>query len=62
VPIAVRHIECICRIAEASDKMHLRQYAGEGDADLAIQVMLESFVQAQKVSARRALQHSFRNT
>jgi DNA replication licensing factor MCM2 len=60
VPIAVRHIESICRMAEASAKMHLRQYVREDDVDLAIKVMLESFLQAQKVSVRRALQHSFR--
>lgn len=60
VPIAVRHIESICRMAEASAKMHLRQYVREDDVDLAIKVILESFLQAQKVSVRRALQHSFR--
>lgn len=60
VPIAVRHIESICRMAEASARMHLRAYVREDDVDLAIKVTLESFFQAQKVSVRRALQHSFR--
>jgi DNA replication licensing factor MCM2 len=60
VPIAVRHIESICRMSEASARMHLRQYVREDDVDMAIKVMLESFLQAQKVSVRRALQQSFR--
>lgn len=60
VPIAVRHIESICRMAEASARMHLRPYVREDDVDLAIKVMLESFLQAQKISVRKALQHSFR--
>lgn len=60
VPIAVRHIESICRMAEASARMHLRAYVREDDVDLAIKVTLESFFQAQKVSVRRALQHTFR--
>jgi DNA replication licensing factor MCM2 len=47
-------------MAEASARMHLRQYVREDDVDMAIKVMLESFLQAQKVSVRRALQQAFR--
>ena len=60
VPIAVRHIESVMRMAEASAKMHLRDHVREDDVDLAIKVMLESFMQAQKVSIRKVLQRSFR--
>ncbi len=60
VPIAVRHIESMMRMAEASAKMHLRDHVREDDVDTAIKVMLESFLQAQKVSVRRTLQRSFR--
>lgn len=60
VPIAVRHIESIMRMSEASARMHLRDHVREDDVDLAIKVMLESFLQAQKVSVRRSLQRSFR--
>ncbi|CAM6001659.1 unnamed protein product [Sphagnum balticum] len=45
---------------EASARMHLRDYVREDDIDLAIKVMLESFLQAQKVSVRKMLQKSFR--
>lgn len=60
IPIAVRHIESVMRMAEASAKMQLRDHVREDDIDMAIKVMLESFLQAQKVSVRRVLQRSFR--
>jgi DNA replication licensing factor MCM2 len=60
VPIAVRHIESVMRMAEASAKMHLREHVRQDDVDQAIKVMLESFLQAQKASVRRQLQRSFR--
>lgn len=60
VPIAVRHIESVMRMAESSAKMHLRDHVREDDTDLAIKVMLESFLQAQKVSVRKSLQRNFK--
>ncbi len=60
VPIAVRHIESMMRMAEASARMHLREHVREDDVDMAIKVVLESFLQAQKVSVRRTLQRAFR--
>lgn len=60
VPIAVRHIESVVRMAEASARMHLRDHVREDDVDLAIKVMLESFLQAQKISVKKTLQRSFR--
>ncbi len=53
MPIAVRHIESVMRMSEASAKMHLREHVREDDVDMAIKVMLESFLQAQKVGCRR---------
>ena len=38
VPIAVRHIESVMRMAEASARMHLRDHVREDDVDLAIKV------------------------
>ena len=60
VPIAVRHIESIMRMAEATARMHLRDYVRDDDVDFAIKVMLESFLQAQKVSVKNSLQRAFR--
>jgi DNA replication licensing factor MCM2 len=59
VPIAVRHIESIMRMAEAHAKMHLRDYVRDDDMDAAIKMMLESFIVAQKFSIRRSLRRSF---
>jgi DNA replication licensing factor MCM2 len=59
VPIAVRHIESIMRMSEAHAKMHLREYVREDDVDAAIEVMLTSFISAQKFSVQRSLQKSF---
>ncbi len=60
VPIAVRHIESVMRMAEASAKMHLRDHVRHDDVDRAIKVMLHSFLQAQKVAVQRQLERSFR--
>ena len=59
VPIAVRHIESLMRLAEAHAKMHLRDYVRDDDMDASIAMMLQSFITAQKFSVRRQLQRSF---
>jgi len=46
----VRHIESMIRMAEAHAKMHLREYVGEDDVNMAIRIMLESFIETQKYS------------
>ena len=50
MPITVRHIESMIRLAEANAKMHLREYVHEDDVNMAIRVVLESFVDTQKYS------------
>lgn len=40
VPIAVRHLESIVRMSEASARMHLRDHVRRDDVDLAIKVQL----------------------
>jgi DNA replication licensing factor MCM2 len=52
----VRHLESIIRMAEASAKMHLREYVRRDDIDLAISVTVSSFVRAQKLSIRKQLE------
>lgn len=46
IPIAVRHIESVLRMAEAHAKLHLRDYVRGDDIDLAIEMLLESFLQS----------------
>ncbi len=50
ITIAVRHLESLIRISESHAKMHLREHVRADDIDLAIKVMLESFLQSQKFS------------
>lgn len=60
VPMTVRHIESILRMAEANARMHLREYVRDEDVNVAIRVMLDSFINAQKFSISRAMRKSFR--
>lgn len=53
IPIAVRHIESVLRMSEAMAKMHLRDYVRSDDIDQAIEMLLESFLQSQKLSVAR---------
>ena len=55
-PITVRHLESMIRMAEASAKMALREYVRSDDIDLAIEVAVGSFVNAQKMSIKKTLQ------
>ena len=55
IPITVRHIESIIRIAEAHARMHLREYVHSDDVDMAIRVMLESFIDTQKYSVMKSM-------
>lgn len=59
IPIAVRHIESIIRMSEAHAKMHLRENVIEEDINMAIRVMLESFISSQKFSVMRPLRLHF---
>mmetsp|Transcript_9857 Transcript_9857/g.24280 ORF Transcript_9857/g.24280 Transcript_9857/m.24280 type:complete len:895 (+) Transcript_9857:158-2842(+) len=61
IPIAVRHIESLIRMSEAHAKMHLRDYVNSDDVNLAISVMLDSFISTQKFSVKRALEKHFRS-
>ena len=47
MPIAVHHIESLVRMAEAHAKMHLRDHVRDDDVNVAISVMLRSFMHAQ---------------
>lgn len=58
-PITVRHLESILRIAESFAKMRLSEFVSSWDLDRAIKVVVDSFVDAQKISVRRQLRRSF---
>ncbi|GLD97880.1 hypothetical protein PINS_up006577 [Pythium insidiosum] len=60
VPIAVRHIESLFRMAEAYARMHLRDNVCNDDLDMAIRVMTESLCEAQKYTFKRQWRRLFR--
>ncbi|KAK3015217.1 hypothetical protein RJ639_006855 [Escallonia herrerae] len=60
VPIAVRHIESMIRMSEAHARMHLRQHVTQEDVDMAIRVLLDSFISTQKYGVQKSLQKSFK--
>jgi len=59
IPITVRHIESMIRMAESHAKMHLRDYVNEDDVNMAIRIMLESFIATQKFSIMRTMKKTF---
>lgn len=59
MPIALRHLESIVRLAEAHARMHLRYQVIDEDVNAAIAVMLESFFSSQKYSVMRGLKRTF---
>ncbi|XP_076448292.1 DNA replication licensing factor mcm2-like [Babylonia areolata] len=59
IPITVRHIESMIRMAEAHARMHLRDYVNEDDVNMAIRIMLESFIATQKFSVMRSMRKTF---
>jgi len=52
----VRHIESMIRMSEAHARMHLRQHVTQEDVDMAIRVLLDSFISTQKFGVQKALQ------
>lgn len=59
LPITVRHIESVIRMSEAHARMHLREAVQEVDVNMAIRMMLESFIEAQKFSVTKKMKSTF---
>lgn len=67
INIAVRHIESLIRMATgnimfnvAHAKIHLRSEVKKEDIEIAINVMLNSFIQTQKNSVSKTIMKNFR--
>eukprot|EP00475_Leptophrys_vorax_P037027 TRINITY_DN6332_c0_g2_i1.p1 TRINITY_DN6332_c0_g2~~TRINITY_DN6332_c0_g2_i1.p1 ORF type:complete len:919 (-),score=211.60 TRINITY_DN6332_c0_g2_i1:100-2856(-) len=60
IPITVRHIESLVRMAEAHAKMHLRPVVNQSDVDMAIRVMLQSFIETQKFQVMNVMRKRFK--
>lgn len=59
LPITVRHIESVIRMSEAHARMHLRDSVHDSDVNMAIRMMLESFIEAQKFSVMKRMRSVF---
>ncbi|VDN02902.1 unnamed protein product [Thelazia callipaeda] len=59
VAITVRHVESLIRLAEAHAKIHLRFYVSDEDVDVAVRVLLDSFISTQKSSIVRQMRKNF---
>lgn len=59
IPVYHRHLEALIRMAEAHARMHLRDNVRDDDVDVAISVLLESFIQTQKVSVAKLIRRKF---
>jgi DNA replication licensing factor MCM2 len=61
IAIAARHLESVIRMSEAHAKLYLRDYVTHSDIDFAIDMLLESFLQTQKLSVGRQLSNKLQS-
>ncbi|GFR50357.1 hypothetical protein Agub_g12567 [Astrephomene gubernaculifera] len=59
MPVAVRHLESVVRMSEASARMHLREYVADYDINVAIKMMVRSFIGSQKFTVQQTLERKF---
>ena len=59
MPVAVRHIESIIRMSEAHSAMHLRDFVSDEDVNVAVSVMIKSFISTQKFGVQKHLAKKF---
>ncbi|GIL82869.1 hypothetical protein Vretimale_8368 [Volvox reticuliferus] len=59
MPVAVRHLESVVRMSEASARMHLRDYVADHDINVAIKMMVHSFIGSQKFTVQQTLERKF---
>ena len=59
IDIVPRHLESLIRFSQASAKIHLRQQVEATDCDIAISMLLESFIQTQKPSIGKNIEKQF---
>lgn len=60
LPITVRHMESVIRLAESHARLHLREFVKDEDVTSAIALFLRCFLQTQKYSLRSAMEGRLR--
>lgn len=60
IQMTLRHVEAMLRMAEAHAKMHLRTEINDNDVNMAIRIMLNSFISSQKINVAQELRSKFR--
>ena len=59
INIVTRHLESLIRMSQASARMHMRNIVQDQDLDIAIGIMLTTFIQTQKHNTQKQLKKSF---
>ena len=57
--IVTRHLESLLRLSQASARMHLKKTVESEDINIAIHVMLTTFIQTQKYNVQNTLKNKF---
>lgn len=57
IDVTVRYLESMIRLSEAHAKLHLREVVTDDDVNMAIRILLESFISTEKYSVMRALEN-----
>lgn len=60
VPMTMRHVEAMIRMSEAHAKMHLRSEVTEKDVNMAIRIMITSFIESQKINVAQEMRTKFK--
>ena len=57
--IATPQVDAIIRLSEAHARLHLNEFVRESDVDMAIRIIVSSFVETQKFSVAKQMARTF---
>lgn len=59
INIVTRHLESLIRMSQASARIHLRNIVSDQDLDIAIGIMLNTFIETQRHNTQKQLRKTF---